>query len=1081
MQTQGALTGITYLIVVCSIIGMITGGCNPQVKFSPEVEAKLPEKIDFNYHIKPILSDRCFACHGPDEQKIEGGLRLDIEDSAFAALGENKDHFAIVPGNTAQSEMFHRITSEDPEVVMPPAESNLILSELEVAMLTRWIEQGAKYKPHWSFIPPEKPDVPEPAQDGLANNPIDHFVLERLEREDLSPSPEAQKVQLLRRVGFDLTGLPPTLEEIDAFLADNSEGAYEKVVDRLLASPRYGERMAMDWLDVARYADSHGYHADGYRMMWPWRDWVIKAFNENMPFDKFTTWQMAGDLLPDATQEQKLATGFHRNHPASSEAGIVPEEYRMENVLDRTNTTAKAFLGLTLECARCHDHKYDPISQKEYFQFSAFFNNVDELGMIGNDGNAAPTMPLMEEEVAEKVEYIRGLIGEQEKKQEKYARQQREQQEVKNVKVDPHFLSQGLAGYYPLDKLYNEKTPNLANASHQAGVKGDVETVAGKLGHALRFDSEYESLFLDKVGDFERTDHFSMGAWVYPEIREEYTAIMGNAGGKNSHWRGYEMFLDSTNRVCVRLTHEPPDHRLQVITVDSIPVRSWNHLMFTYDGSSRASGIKIYINGKLAPVQVEYDRLYKSIRTIDDTLKVEPQPIRVGRSYRFALDIGLYKGAIDEIRVYDRMLTGLEVAGVAGKRFWENTPYEKLSQEEQNLLAAYYLHHQDRKYHQISQELSALRKEEHATLDTVPEIMVMREMNPPRKTYVLNRGVYDAPTEEVQPGTLSDVLPFSEELPSNRLGLARWMLDPENPLTARVIVNRYWHLLFGRGIVGTLEDFGNQGDMPTHPELLDWLAVEFIDSGWDVKALLRLIVTSATYRQSSKANKELMEKDPKNELLARGPRHKLPAEMIRDNALVASGLLVNKIGGPSVKTYQPEGLWSKTHFSRLLVNYEADKGDKLYRRSLYTFIRRTAPPPTMTVLDASDRSMCIVRRQTTSTPLQSLLLLNEPQMIEAARLIAERAIKEGGKHIDSQLNHAFRLLTSRKMNEEELALMQELYEEEYEKYSDDHAGAKALLEVGDYPRDKNLELPKVAALAVVSNIMMNYDEVYTKR
>ena len=1072
---------LAYAFMV-GMIGILLGACTPQkVEFPPEIEAQLPEEIDFNYHIKPILSDRCFACHGPDENKVEAGLRLDIPDSAFAALGEDKDHYAIVPGNTAKSELFHRITSDDPEFAMPPSESNLTLSELEVATLIRWIEQGAEYKPHWSFIPPEKSEVPEVAQKDWIKNPIDPFVLARLEKENLSPSPEAEKVQLLRRVTFDLTGLPPTLEEIDAFLADTSDNAYERVVDRLLASPHYGERMAMDWLDVARYADSHGYHADGYRMMWPWRDWVIKAFNENLPFDKFVTWQMAGDLLPDATQEQILATGFHRNHPASSESGIVPEEYRLENVFDRTNTTAKAFLGLTLECARCHDHKYDPISQKEYYQFSAFFNNVDELGMIANDGNTAPTIPLMKEEIAEKVKYIRNKIATEEEKLEKYARQTLGKQEIRKVKVAPDFLKQGLVGHYPLDQISDENTPNLAHPRHQALLRGEVEVVEGYSGSAIRFDSEYEFLSLEEVGDFERTDAFTMGAWVYPEKREEYTVLLGNAGGKNSHWRGYELFIDSVNRVNVRLTHGLPDHCLYVTTLDSIPVKTWSHLMFTYDGSSKAAGIQVYIDGKLAPVRVHYDRLYKSIRTIDDTLIVEARPIRVGRSYQGDLDIGLFEGAIDEIRIYDRMLTGLEVAGVADNRFWENAAYEQLDQEEQILLSAYYLHHEDPEYQEMAQALKALREEVHATLDTVPEIMVMREKDPPRKTYVLDRGLYDAPKEEVQPGTLADVLAFSEEFPPNRLGLAQWMLNPENPLTARVIVNRYWYLFFGRGIVGTLEDFGNQGDLPTHPELLDWLAVEFISSGWDVKALHRLIVTSATYRQSSVASKDLREKDPRNELLARGPRHRLPAEMIRDNALTASGLLVNKIGGPSVKTYQPEGLWSKTHFSRLLVHYEPDKGEKLYRRSLYTFIRRTAPPSTMTVLDAPDRSMCIVRRQSTSTPLQALLLLNEPQMIEASRLLAERVIKEGGERIEDRLNYAFRLLSSRRLTEEELSLMEALYQEEYEKYLKDKAGAKELLQVGDYPRDTSLELPKVAALTVVANMMMNYDEVYTKR
>ena len=1067
---------IFYSMAVCSLVGILS--CNSRIEFSQEIEAKLPQKIDFNYHIKPILSDRCFACHGPDESIQKAGLRLDTPEGAFAALQENEGH-AIVPGKATQSEVYHRITSSDPKLAMPPPDSNLELSELEIATLTRWIDQGAEYKPHWSFIPPERPSIPKVQDTGWPNNPIDHFVLNRLEREDLSPAAEAEKVQLLRRVSFDLIGLPPTLDEIDAFIADQSENAYQKVVDRLLASPHYGERMAMDWMDLARFADSHGYHADGYRMMWPWRDWVIRAFNDNMAFDQFTTWQMAGDLLPDATQEQKLATGFHRNHPASSEAGIVPEEYLLENVFDRTNTTARAFLGLTLECARCHDHKYDPISQKEYFQFSAFFNNVDELGMISNDGNAAPLMPLMTEESAKQVAYLKNLIASKEADQANQALQFISEA-PQNIRVDPDYARKGLVGHYPLDQLHQENTPNLARGGKKAGTQGDIELVPGKQGNALRFDSEYESLNLGGTGDFERTDQFSMGAWVKPEVREDYSVIMGNAGHKNSHWRGYEMFLDSLNRVSVRLTHEPPGHCLELITADSIKVQEWSHLMFTYDGSSKAAGIDIYLNGHKVPTTIVYDNLQNSIRNIDNYLKPKPSPIRVGRSHRFALDVGLFKGAIDEVRVYQRRLTALEVAGVAGNAFWEVKPHDKLDETEKKLLAEYDFYRNPQVQKSLAQ-LTELREKEQAIMDTIPEIMVMEEMDPPRKTYVLDRGVYDAPTVEVLPGTPADVLPFAGELPQNRLGLSRWLLNPENPLTARVMVNRFWFMFFGRGLVGTLEDFGNQGDLPSHPELLDWLAVEFVESGWDVKSLLRLIVTSTTYRQSSKASKEMLNKDPGNTLLARGPRYKLPAEMIRDNALVASGLLVDKIGGPSVKTYQPEGLWSKTHFSKLLVDYQADSGDKLYRRSLYTFIRRTAPPPTMTTLDASDRSMCIVRRQVTDTPLQSLLLLNETQMIECARVIAERAVKEGGETTREQLNYAFRLLTSRHLTDNELPVFQALYEEEYQKYSENTAGAEELLAMGEFPRDVRLELPKVAALTVASNIMMNYDEVYTKR
>ena len=1052
---------------------------NKHISLSPETEALLPDKVDFNYHVKPILSDYCFACHGPDEKKVKAGLRLDIEEMALAQL-ESGAH-AIHPGNPAKSELYHRIISEEVDYQMPPPESNYTLSEYEKAVLIRWIEQGAEYKPHWSFLAAEKPDLPKVKQKDWIKNPIDRFVLARLEKEGIAPSQEASKTTLIRRLTFDLTGLPPTLAEIDAFLNDSSEDAYEKAVDRLFASPHYGERMAMDWLDVARYADSHGYHADGYRMMWPWRDWVIKAFNENLPFDDFVRWQIAGDLMPNPTQEQVLATGFHRNNPINSESGIVPEEYRLENVFDRTNTTAKAFLGLTMECARCHDHKFDPISQKEYFQLAAFFNNVDELGMIGNDGNTAPTMPLMDEEVKEIVDYIQEKIDRQEQKLEQYIQEAMKSPPLNKIEIDPNFLTQGLTGHYPLDLHQDKKTPNLADKQNQAAFGGEIEWVPGYQGKAMRFDSEYESLSLPGVGHFERTDAFSIGAWVYPEVEEEYSVLLGNAGGKNNHWRGYELFLDSINRVSVRLTHGLPDHCLYVTTLKRIPVNDWTHLLFTYDGSSKAEGIQVYINGKQAPVQIRYDRLYKSILPISNLLKVQARPIRVGRSYRGALDIGLFQGAIDEIRVYDRLLAGLEVAGLTGNRFWENSNFEQWDQAEKDLFSTYALHHQDKTYQQFSEKLDSLRKEVHAALDTVPEIMVMREMDPPRKTYVLDRGMYDAPKEEVYPGTPGSLSAFPEQLPPNRYGLAQWLVSPENPLTARVIVNRYWQLLFGRGIVKTPDDFGNQGALPSHPELLDWLALEFQSSGWDVKALLRLLVTSATYRQSSEAGKSLLEKDPQNELLARGPSHRLSAEMIRDNALMASGLLVDKIGGPSVKTYQPEGLWSKTHFSRLLVRYKPDKGENLYRRSMYTFIRRTAPPPTMTVFDASERSRCIVQRQSTNTPLQALLLLNEPQLFEAARILAERAIKEVNTNVTDQIDHAFRLLTSRHLNKEEQSLMLELYQQEYTKYQNDEMEAEELLKIGDYPRDTSLELPKVAALTAVINTLMNYDEVYTKR
>lgn len=1046
--------------------------------FSETVLEQLPREVDFNFHVKPILSDKCFACHGPDENKLQAGLRLDLPEQAYQTLESGLT--AIVPGKVKQSAIYHRIMSENAETQMPPPEFKLPLSEYEKAILIRWIDQGAVYKPHWSFTPPTPPVLPSVSQKEWIRNPIDRFVLARLERERLAPAELADKTTLIRRLSFDLTGLPPTPNEVDAFLTDDSEDAYEKLVDRLLASPHYGERMAMDWLDVARYADSHGFHADGYRRMWPWRDWVIKAFNENLPYDQFITWQLAGDLLPEATREQMLATGFNRNNPINSESGIVPEEYRVENVVDRTVTMAKAFMGLTMECARCHDHKYDPISQKEFYQLSAFFNNVDELGMVSNDGAASPTMPLMTDELEEIVTFIRERIDEKSIELKQYQEKADANAPENIAGFDRRLLNNGLVGHYPMDQAIEDCCRNVAIAGPKGRASKEVESVVGKFGRALRFDDTYDWLSLPGQGDFERTDAFSISVWIRPEKREEYAVIIGNAGSKNSHWRGYELFLDHLNRPHVRLTHNPPDHRLEIVGMDSVKVSEWTNLLFTYDGSSQAAGLQLYLNGEQLAVQTPYDQLYKSIRTINDTLKVLPYPLRVGRSYQGDLDLGLFQGAVDEIRLYNRTLTAEEVYHIAYPDY-QAPAFAKRSLKEKLRLRLHHIQRNNPQYLRILQELKALREKEHETIDTVPEIMVMREMTPPRPTFILNRGLYDAPTDQVYPDAPKAVLDFPDTLARNRLGLARWLLSPEHPLTARVLVNRYWHLFFGRGIVHTLEDFGNQGALPTHPELLDWLALSFQESNWDLKSLVKTIVTSATYRQSSQVDPAIRLRDPQNEWMTRGPSYRLPAEMIRDNALAASGLLAPKLGGPSVKTYQPSDLWSKTHFSRLLVNYKPDEGENLYRRTLYTFIRRTAPPPTMTVMDAPDRTYCVVRRQKTSTPLQSLLLMNEPQMIEAARLLGERMLKQGGASLEQQLDFGFRWLTSRHLHPEERELMKSLYAEEHERFQRDPDAAEVLLQVGDYPRDQALDSSELAAFAVVANIMMNYDEVYTKR
>ncbi len=1064
-----------FLLIPLAAALWTLAGCGPAVTTDPEILARLPEQVDYNHHIKPLLSDRCYTCHGPDDNARQAGLRLYTEDGAKKAKLESGGR-AIVPGSLRRSQVFQRIASDDPDVVMPPPESNLVLSDYEKALIARWIDQGARWKPHWAFIPPEKPDVPVVKNTVWARNALDDFVLARVEREGLAPSPEAEKERLLRRVTFDLTGLPPTIAEMDAFLADDRPDAYEKVVDRLMASEAYGERMAAEWMDVARYADSHGYHADGIRMMWPWRDWVIQAFNENMPFDQFVTWQLAGDLLPDATIEQKLATGFNRNHQMTAEGGVIDEEYRVEYVADRTNTTARAFLGLTMECARCHDHKFDPISQKEYFQLASFFNNVNELGMTGDDGNAGPVLMLLKADEEEALTEARATITEQEAKLAARRAEVAEAGLHRGETSAASTLSKGLAAHYPLDELGDEKTPNHARPATPARVTGEPETVPGPRDQAFHFDNDYDNLFLEDAGHFERTDPFSVSVWIRPEAEGAYAEIMGNAHHKNTYWRGWEVYLDSLNHVAARLTHALPHNLLHVRTQATVPLKTWTHVVLTYDGSSKAAGLRLFIDGKQAPVVVEHDKLYKSILPVDHHYEPQKRALRVARSYRaFGGDDGIFTGSMDDIRLYDRMLTVPEAA-----RLFDDDAPATPAQDDHALED--YLHHRDAEYQRLLADLKRAREAEQALIAEVPEVMVMEEMETPRPNYVLDRGLYDRPGEQVEPGVPGQLGDFPDELPPNRLGLARWLLRDDHPLTARVTVNRYWQLYFGKGLVSTPQDFGSQGSLPSHPALLDWLATTFVASGWDVKALQKLIVTSATYRQTSKAEPDLLARDPSNALLARGPRYRLPAEMIRDNALASSGLLVHKVGGPSVKPYQPPGLWiEKGNFSAALLNYKQDEGESLYRRSLYTFIRRTSPPPSMTVFDAPDRTTCMVRRQNTNTPLQALVLMNDPQYVEAARILAERMQKEGGDTLQTQIAYGFRLTTGRRPTSTEVALLTRLYQDEHRNFSSTPTSADSLLTVGDYTRDPTLDKTETAALAMVASLLINHDEAYTKR
>ncbi|MDX1769246.1 MAG: PSD1 and planctomycete cytochrome C domain-containing protein [Arenibacter troitsensis] len=778
-RSLSGLYSLSVFIPVLVVYSCNTGVQTSETTANNDINGRIPDKIDFTFHVKPILSDRCFKCHGPDKNAIEGGLSLNKAEDAYMALGKNKDHYAIVPGDVEKSELVNRLYTTDESLMMPPPESNLTVTKYEKEILKKWIEQGAEYKEHWAFIAPEKPIVPKTSNTTWAQNEIDQFVLSQLEQKGLEPNEKATKEKLLRRVFFDLTGLPPSVEQINNFVHNDSPNAYEEIIDSLLNTVDYAEHMSAEWMDIARYADTHGYQDDFERIMWPWRDWVIHAFKENMPYDQFVTYQLAGDLMPNANAEQVLATGFNRNHKITFEGGVIPEEYRIEYVEDRAVTFGTAFLGLTFECARCHDHKYDPISQKNHFELFSFFNNIDELG-----------------------------------------------------------LTPGGAGKIP-------------------------------------------------------------------------------------------------------------------------------------------------------------------------------------------------------------------------------KPYMTITEKEKNGVLSFV----------------QLQK---STMKEVP-VMVMNEMEEVRPSYILNRGVYDQPTTQVFPNTPESILPYPEEYPKNRLGLAKWLFHEDNPLTARVTVNRYWQRMFGTGLVASSFDFGNQGSLPTHPELLDFLAIKLKEEGWDTRKILKYMALSATYQQSTKVSKDLQELDPENRLLARAPRLRLTAELIRDQALKISGLLNPEVGGPSVKPYQPAGIWEATTGGGggSTATYITSTGKDLYRKSLYTFWKRTVPPPSMMTFDAASRDLCTVKRQETNTPLQALVLLNDPQIIEASRLIAKNAI-DRNKEIGDQIKYIFKLATSRTPDEEELSMLNNYYNSMLQKVNEEGIDPQDYLSIGDFEIDSSYSKKQLAALALTAHTILNLDETITR-
>jgi mono/diheme cytochrome c family protein len=1046
-------------------------------------------QVLFNRDVRPILSDNCFQCHGPDERQRQADLRLDVEGSA-RALREGRR--AILPGDPAGSELIRRITASDPDERMPPASTGRKLTAEQMAVLRRWIEQGARWQPHWAWIPPQRPPLPQVQRADWPLNPIDSFVLARLERESLSPSPPAERHTLLRRVTLDLTGLPPSPEEVEAFLADDSPGAFERAVDRLLASPRYGERMAVPWLNAARYADTNGYQSDGERIMWRWRDWVIEAFNDNMPFDRFTIEQLAGDLLPRPSLEQLIATGFNRNHRGNGEGGIIPEEYAVEYVADRVETTCTVWLGLTMGCSRCHDHKFDPFQQREFYQLFAYFNNVPERGKAVKFGNSPPVVksPTRDQQrrLAELDAQLRQAEQAFEQLQPAFDDTQRAWETTAPTLPADWSVSEGLAGYFPFDEGLGNHAPPQTDEGWRPRAAGSSERkpkppkadaptgtaqqppappplVAGRLNRAAEF-LQGRYLEAGDVGDFGYLDKFTLAAWVHPRGTPRGTILSRMVDLPQAE--GYSV-VASAGHVEVNLVKRWLDDAIRVQTTTTLAAERWQHVLVTYDGSRWASGIKVYFDGQEQPLQINLDELNQSFQTAE--------PLRIGGGHG---SDGRFHGLLDEVRIYHRCLPADEAQIVAtAERLADilSRPAHQRTAAQSLKLRRYYLEQAaPAEIQQAWLRLTSLRRQRDEFFESLPTTMVMQELPQPRPAYVLHRGQYDQRGERVEPGVPAVLPPLPETAPPNRLGLAQWIVSPTNPLTARVAVNRLWQQLFGQGLVRTVGDFGAQGDPPTHPELLDWLATELVASGWDVKALQRLIVTSATYRQSSYGAAAALQCDPGNLLLARAPRLRLPAEMIRDQALAAASLLVERVGGPSVLTYQPAGIWEDLSG----LAYQQDHGAALYRRSLYTYWKRTAAPPLMITFDAAGRETCIVRETRTNTPLQALTLLNEVTFVEAARVMAQRVMDEVSTHEEERLRRMFLLATSRPPAADELRILKRALQNHRQRYAADPAAANALWTIGEYPRDDKLDPIELAAYTAVASMVLNLDETVTR-
>jgi hypothetical protein len=1040
------------------------------------------DTVDFNRDVRPILANHCWSCHGRDEASRKAGLRLDTREAALAAGDSGQP--ALVPGQPAASALLQRIHATDSDEIMPPPEFRKPLSDRQKSVLQNWIRQGAHYADHWAFIPPQRPPLPAVRPSNWPVSEVDLFVLHRLQQEGLQPAAPAPPLMWLRRASLDLTGISPSPAEQQQFLDEvRQQGlltAKSLAADRMLQSDRCAERLAMQWLDAARYADTNGYNNDEMRTMWPWRDWVIEAFRSGMPWDQFLIEQLAGDLLPEATVSQKVATGFIRNHVLTTEGGVIEDEYHWEYVADRIHTTSTVFLGLSLQCARCHDHKYDPFSQRDYYRLAGFFNNVPDRIVSYSQGRMAE--PLLKvpskaqtaelEQLAQRETELQNLLAARTTAvaadADAWAAGLSEQQLAEMELA-------GLAHTFSLDEADGDFRDSHGRSA-PAVLHGNRSSVPGHSGNALQFSGS-TWLAAPDVGDFEADQPFTAAAWIRTAAGSGGTVFsrMDDAAA----YRGYDFIVEG-GRLNAHFVDHWPDKGCKVSTAAVLKPQQWHHVTLVWQGSRRAAGIRIYVDGVPQTLQVDNDgEVAGSLRTA--------KPFHIGRRQNSVP----FTGTIDDVRIFSRALSDDDVRRLAdgktlsGIREIVLTAAARRSAEQSAELQRFWVEHIDTESRSWRTELAAIGPRRAAIEQQIPQTMVMQEQTPRRPSYILNRGQYDQRGEQVSAGipavfaaTLNTIDTGAAQTEPTRLDFARWLVSPQNPLTARVAVNRWWEMLFGTGLVETTEDFGIQGALPSHPELLDWLACELQSSGWNQKHMLKSMVLSATYGQTSDVSPELLERDPRNLLLARSSRMRLPAEMLRDNALAASVLLNPAIGGPSAKPWQPEGLWEDVSVERR-EKYQPDPGDGIYRRSMYTFWKRTCPPPAMTVFDAPDRETCLVRRSRTNTPLQALVLLNDPTYVEAARKLAERVLLANTDD-SARIDLAVRIVLARPPGPAEQQELRQLVDVGRKHFAAEPAAAAELRKVGRAVADPRIPDDELAAWSSAMSVLLNLDEAITR-